>query len=69
MNSHPTPWSVKYTNFGESMGYDSRSVIIDANGHVVVTIGNGSGHQVALAERTASQIVQAVNGAIRETTQ
>lgn len=48
------------------MGYDSRSVIVDANGHVVTTIGTGSSDQVLLAERTASEIVHAVNGRIPE---
>lgn len=63
---HPKPWTIRYTRFGESMGYDSRSVIVDANGHVVTTIGTGSSDQVLLAERTASEIVHAVNGRIPE---
>lgn len=58
---HSTPWKIEWTNFGESMGYNSRSRIVDADGDHVITIGDGSTSQVALAERTAALIVDAVN--------
>lgn len=58
---HPTPWTVEWTRFGDSMGYDSRSRIVDAAGLDVVTIGRGDARGVAAAEMTADRIVRAVN--------
>ena len=43
------------------MGYDSRSVIVDAAGCEVVIVGRGDSVRVALAEVTARRIVDAVN--------
>lgn len=59
--SHPTPWTVRWTDFGESMGYDSQSAIYDANGAHIATIGRGDDAGRGLAEFTAQQIVSAVN--------
>jgi hypothetical protein len=35
------PWKVVYTDFGESMGTDSKSKIVDADGKPIVVIGTG----------------------------
>jgi hypothetical protein len=60
---HPGPWEARSTNFGESMGYDSRSAIYDANGALVVTLGRGDSRGVFIAEATAERIIRAVNNA------
>jgi hypothetical protein len=61
MNAYPTPWRVEWTQFGESMGYDSRSRIVDARGHIITTIGRGDHGCISSDEETASMIVAAVN--------
>lgn len=60
-SKHPRPWRVDWTRFGESMGYDSRSLIRDAKGEVVVQIGTGASADIQDNERTAAMIVDAVN--------
>jgi len=61
---HPKPWSLKYTKFGESMGYDSKTVIVDANGHHVATLGSGAAETRSLEEITALEIVNSVNARV-----
>lgn len=56
-----TPWRVEWTNFGESIGYDSRSRIVDAEGNWVAEIGDGVWDRIAQHEALASLIVSAVN--------
>lgn len=58
---HPAPWMAISTQFGESMGYDSISRVVDANGRHVVTVGNGAAELRALHERIAKAIVDAAN--------
>lgn len=67
MIDHPTPWEIRWTNFGESMGYDSQSAIYDANGREVVTLGRGDSARVEVAQLTAHRIVEAVNGREKST--
>lgn len=57
----PTPWRVEWTNFGQSIGYDSRSRIVDAEGNWVAEIGDGVWDRIAQHEALASLIVSAVN--------
>jgi hypothetical protein len=56
------PWRIVYTDFGESMGTDSKSKIVDADGKPVATIGNGDARSIADHEAAAAEIVSAVNG-------
>lgn len=63
---YPTlPWEVVDTNFGESIGANSRSRIIDADGGLVAELGTGAQDDVARAEYTAGFIVAAANATIR----
>jgi hypothetical protein len=55
------PWKVVYTDFGESMGYDSRSRIVDADGKPIAVIGTGEHCLIAEHEAVAAEIVCAVN--------
>lgn len=61
MSDYPKPWRIESTSFGESMGYDSRSRIVDANGKHVITIGTGVWQDRAREENLAFEIVDAVN--------
>jgi hypothetical protein len=56
------PWRIEWTTYGESMGTNSRSRIVDADGKHVVTVGYGSQKQVHEAERIADLICSKVNG-------
>lgn len=61
---HPTPWRVDWTNFGESMGYDRQSRIVDANGETVLTVRTGGRdvrEMIVTDELIAHRIVSAVN--------
>lgn len=62
-NSAPfkRPWRLEWTNFGESMGYDSRSRIVDADGRLITEIGNGVHELRGLHEATALSIIEAIN--------
>lgn len=62
-----TPWRVDWTNFGESMGYDSKSRIVDTDGRTITQIGNGVSELRSLHEETANIIVNAVNRSHKET--
>lgn len=60
---NPTPWTIQETQFGESMGYDGKSAIFDANGKHLFTTGKGANDQVYEAESIAQKIIDAVNDA------
>jgi len=56
-----TPWRVEWTNSDQSIGYDRRSRIVDAEGNWVAEIGDGVWDRIAQHEALASLIVSAVN--------
>ena len=62
-DKHPRPWRIAYTEFGESMGYDSKTMILDANGLHVITVGSGTNDVIrrSLEESIADLIVDAAN--------
>lgn len=58
------PWETRWTDHGESMGYDSRSAIYDATGKHIATLGHGDSAGRAQAELLASFIVERANSAV-----
>lgn len=58
---HPTPWRCEETWFRDKVRYDSKSMIVDANGQHIITLGDGTHHNIPLHEAMAHAIVEAAN--------
>ena len=60
-DDRPAPWQLELTRFDESLGSNSLTRVVAANGRHVITIGDGNPVDKALHERIAAAIVAAAN--------